>query len=104
MTDQSNRLVLHTNLRDEVFADERDAVADFSFNSTVANVFDDMVSRSVPFYDEMQRMVCELAKDFHSLSPISMTLAVRQPQHCLRWIISLTIRWILSASTMPRRC
>ncbi|MBD9447375.1 MULTISPECIES: carboxy-S-adenosyl-L-methionine synthase CmoA [unclassified Rhizobium] len=64
MTDPSNRLVLHTNSRDEVFADERDSVADFSFNSTVANVFDDMVSRSVPFYGEMQRMVCELARDF----------------------------------------
>ncbi|MBB3446825.1 MULTISPECIES: carboxy-S-adenosyl-L-methionine synthase CmoA [unclassified Rhizobium] len=64
MTDQSSRLVLHMNSRDEVFADERNSVADFSFNSTVANVFDDMVSRSVPFYGEMQRMVCELARDF----------------------------------------
>ncbi|WP_025659628.1 hypothetical protein [Rhizobium sp. IBUN] len=64
MTDQSSRLVLHTNSRDEVFADEGNAVADFSFNSTVANVFDDMVSRSVPFYGEMQRMVCGLAWDF----------------------------------------
>ncbi|XAZ20129.1 carboxy-S-adenosyl-L-methionine synthase CmoA (plasmid) [Sinorhizobium sp. B11] len=64
MTDQSSRLVLHMNSRDEVFADERNSVADFSFNSTVASVFDDMVSRSVPFYGEMQRMVCELARDF----------------------------------------
>ncbi len=64
MTDQSSRLVLHMDSRDEVFADERNSVADFSFNSTVANVFDDMVSRSVPFYGEMQRMVCELARDF----------------------------------------
>ncbi|WP_223217185.1 hypothetical protein [Rhizobium cauense] len=64
MTEQSSRLVLHTNTRDEVFAVEHDVVADFSFNSTVANVFDDMVSRSVPFYGEMQRMVCELARDF----------------------------------------
>jgi len=64
MTEQSNRLILHTNSRDEVFAEEHDSVADFSFNSTVANVFDDMVSRSVPFYVEMQRMVCELARDF----------------------------------------
>ena len=64
MTDQSSRLVLHMDSRDEVFADERNSVADFSFNSTVASVFDDMVSRSVPFYGEMQRMVCELARDF----------------------------------------
>lgn len=37
---------------------------DFHFDASVANVFDDMVSRSVPFYGEMQRMTCELARDF----------------------------------------
>jgi len=30
----------------------------------VAGVFDDMVSRSVPFYGEMQRMIVEMAADF----------------------------------------
>ena len=37
---------------------------DFTFNKEVVSVFDDMVSRSVPFYDEMQRMTAELAQDF----------------------------------------
>lgn len=32
--------------------------------ATSPDVFDDMVSRSVPYYEEMQRMVCELAQDF----------------------------------------
>lgn len=36
--------------RDQVFAQPRDAV-DFSFNETVAQVFPDMVRRSVPGYD-----------------------------------------------------
>lgn len=35
--------------------------SDFEFNGQVAGVFDDMVSRSVPFYEEMQRMTAELA-------------------------------------------
>ncbi len=49
---------------DKVFDDQSMRVADFRFDAKVAHVFDDMVSRSVPFYDEMQRMACELAKDF----------------------------------------
>ncbi|PZP91214.1 MAG: carboxy-S-adenosyl-L-methionine synthase CmoA [Variovorax paradoxus] len=50
--------------RDLVFASAERPVADFRFTSEVAGVFDDMVERSVPFYDEMQRMVCEVAGDF----------------------------------------
>jgi tRNA (cmo5U34)-methyltransferase len=49
---------------DKVYRDERDAVGDFRFDKSVATVFDDMVSRSVPFYGEIQRMVVELAADF----------------------------------------
>lgn len=48
--------------QDEVFKQKQLAASDFSFNEKVASVFDDMVSRSVPFYNEMQRMVAELAK------------------------------------------
>ena len=48
---------------DQVF-DHEGRVSDFVFNDKVAFVFDDMVSRSVPFYEEMQRMTCELARDF----------------------------------------
>ncbi len=64
MADNTRRLVLRTEHRDDVFAREHEPVGDFTFNATVANVFDDMVSRSVPYYEEMQRMVCELAQDF----------------------------------------
>ena len=49
---------------DKVFANPEMSIADFRFDATVAAAFDDMVSRSVPFYDEMQRMVVELATDF----------------------------------------
>jgi tRNA (cmo5U34)-methyltransferase len=49
---------------DKVYHDERDSIGDFRFDKSVATVFDDMVSRSVPFYGEIQRMVVELAADF----------------------------------------
>lgn len=55
---------LKAEASDTVFANENAPAQDFVFNSNVARVFDDMVSRSVPYYDEMQRMVCELARDF----------------------------------------
>ena len=50
--------------RDRIFRDTSSAVGDFAFDRAVAGVFDDMVSRSVPFYAEMQRMVAEMAGDF----------------------------------------
>ncbi len=48
---------------DQVFKDEITKVSDFKFGTTVVNVFDDMVSRSVPYYNEMQRMLAEVAAD-----------------------------------------
>ena len=53
-------------LKDEVFKNNLNRVDDFKFNGNVASVFDDMVSRSVPFYDEIQRMITEIAADFVS--------------------------------------
>ena len=48
---------------DQVFREELKEASDFKFSARVANVFDDMVNRSVPFYGEIQRMVAELAAD-----------------------------------------
>jgi tRNA (cmo5U34)-methyltransferase len=49
---------------DRIFDNPDRKVSDFAFDESVSNVFDDMVSRSVPFYNEIQRMTCELASDF----------------------------------------
>jgi tRNA (cmo5U34)-methyltransferase len=49
---------------DKVFASELERISDFSFDEKVATVFDDMVSRSVPLYGEIQRMLAELAASF----------------------------------------
>jgi hypothetical protein len=40
------------------------SVPKFTFDRTVADVFDDMVVRSVPRYDELQRMIVEMAVRF----------------------------------------
>ncbi|MFZ4125416.1 MAG: carboxy-S-adenosyl-L-methionine synthase CmoA [Rickettsiales bacterium] len=50
--------------KDKVFEFEGKPVSDFRFDKTVATVFDDMVSRSVPYYDEIHRMCAELTGDF----------------------------------------
>jgi len=49
--------------QDRIFAELKDAT-DFRFDEKTAAVFDDMVSRSVPYYDEMQRMTAEIAAEF----------------------------------------
>jgi tRNA (cmo5U34)-methyltransferase len=49
---------------DRVFGTELERIGDFAFDETVAQVFDNMVSRSVPMYGEIQRMLTELARSF----------------------------------------
>ena len=49
---------------DRLFADKQPVVKDFTFGKKTAEVFDDMLLRSVPFYAEMQRMIGEIAVDF----------------------------------------
>lgn len=39
-------------------------IQNFNFGAETANVFDDMLDRSVPFYQEIQRMIGELCADF----------------------------------------
>lgn len=49
---------------DKIFRTKFEKSTDFKFDKAVANVFDDMVVRSVPFYLEMQRMMSEIARDY----------------------------------------
>lgn len=49
--------------KDRLF-DRKVPVGDFTFNKKIANVFDDMLNRSVPLYGEVQRMLIELAVNF----------------------------------------
>ena len=49
---------------DRLYAVPKPLVSDFTFGNDTAAVFDDMLHRSVPFYDEIQRMIGELVSDF----------------------------------------
>lgn len=51
-------------MKDKIFADKLGSIGDFNFGEKVVVVFDDMLNRSVPFYQETQRMIVELALDF----------------------------------------
>ena len=50
--------------RDQIFLEGTTRRADFEFDAKVAEVFDDMLVRSVPFYLEQQYMIKEIAKKF----------------------------------------
>lgn len=50
--------------KDALFTGTTTRASDFEFDRKVADVFDDMVVRSVPFYRELQHMVVELGKEF----------------------------------------
>lgn len=51
-------------IKDKIFNDKMGLIADFNFGENVASVFDDMLNRSVPFYQEIQRMITEISLDF----------------------------------------
>ncbi|MEO6184019.1 MAG: hypothetical protein ABIP71_13120 [Verrucomicrobiota bacterium] len=50
--------------KDEVFKEQMVAIADFKLGKKVASVFHDLLVRSVPFYEETQRVIAEMAADF----------------------------------------
>lgn len=50
-----------SNKQDKIFSKLIDNVKDFAFSAEVANVFDDMVSRSVPIYEHVQISTLKMA-------------------------------------------
>jgi tRNA (cmo5U34)-methyltransferase len=50
--------------KDQIFAEQTQAVGDFNFDAKVAEVFEDMLDRSIPLYRELQRMLGEVAAEF----------------------------------------
>jgi len=50
--------------KNELFLKNSTRIGDFEFSAEVAEVFDDMIIRSVPFYLEQQDMFKEIAKRF----------------------------------------
>jgi tRNA (cmo5U34)-methyltransferase len=50
--------------KDKLFQEKKDLIQNFDFGKKTAEVFDDMLDRSIPFYQEIQRMIGELCADF----------------------------------------
>lgn len=57
--------------RDTIF-DSENYINSFNFDSNVTAVFDDMVERSVPFYHEVQELVCNYLKSYYSEKEIKI--------------------------------
>lgn len=58
------------NPKDTIFASPLERAADFDFGEQTAQVFDDMLSRSVPFYDEVQCMIVEIIASLVGEEPV----------------------------------
>lgn len=50
--------------KDRLFRNQTVQSGEFDFGEATARVFDDMLNRSIPFYQEIQRMTAEIAGDF----------------------------------------
>lgn len=53
-----------TKQKDQLFAERNREIDAFDFGEQTAEVFDDMLERSIPMYRELQRMTGELANEF----------------------------------------
>jgi len=53
---------MQTLEQDKYFARPIEHIKPFEFDQGVADVFDDMVSRSVPYYDEIHRIILDILK------------------------------------------
>ena len=51
-----------SSMKDTFFKEKRDEVIPFEFTEEVAEVFDDMVKRSVPNYDEIHRVIIDITR------------------------------------------
>lgn len=49
---------------DRLFSVPRSKISNFKFDENVAQVFDNMVQRSIPFYDEIHKIILDLAPRF----------------------------------------
>lgn len=51
--------------KDKVFAEKKTTITPFRFNKAVADVFDDMLVRSVPFYGESLKQQARIARRYY---------------------------------------
>ena len=51
-------------MKDEIFSEGSSGKGSFRFNQQVANVFDDMANRSIPYYQDVIQIIGQLANSF----------------------------------------
>jgi tRNA (cmo5U34)-methyltransferase len=71
--------------QDEIFSQPLKEIKDFSFNETVADVFEDMITRSIPGYGDIVTMIGVLAKRYYQPKTICYDLG------CSLGAVSLSI-------------
>lgn len=49
-------------MKDKIYSQKLEHISGFEFNEQVVEVFDDMISRSVPLYEEVQEATAEICK------------------------------------------
>jgi len=52
--------------KDRMFSGSEQRASDFEFTREVAEVFDDMITRSVPYYHEQQALIQQIARRFYA--------------------------------------
>lgn len=51
--------------RDQIFNTIKDTISPFKFNQEVADVFDDMLVRSIPFYKEIHKLIIDMVDKYY---------------------------------------
>ncbi|MBN2736466.1 MAG: carboxy-S-adenosyl-L-methionine synthase CmoA [Spirochaetales bacterium] len=51
--------------KDKIYSQQKNTIEPFRFNKEVADVFDDMAERSIPFYSEVQKQTTRLFQTFY---------------------------------------
>ncbi len=70
--------------RDNIYGTPQKPVAPFQFDRQVAGVFDDMIRRSVPFYDEIIRRQLQLIARFYQVGSCIYDLGCSTGNLCIR--------------------
>jgi tRNA (cmo5U34)-methyltransferase len=52
---------MNPNEKDEIYSKKKGQISDFVFDTQVVSVFDDMIARSVPLYEEVQLTTAQMA-------------------------------------------
>ena len=71
--------------KDRIYTDPKAKIADFSFDAQVADVFTDMIERSVPGYRSIITMIETLTEHYASPAAGSTTAAARWARRRYRW-------------------